>query len=667
MKRRGIFPIDLILPSTIVLFPALIYFFALKGISSGLSILHYILVPFGAAAFVVLRGTAEQSGWMTTQRAAPRTVRERVRAAYLYAILFCVGSWAVCFAATLAVWRLRTGDNLLRAGINAGVEVPLFFPLCILLFALVQISVIALHLGRNTWTRSRGGQALLGVFCLLPMALMIILVLTSLLSPEYDVLWRRSFLNEVRTPLLALFAAGALLIAASWCVSLLSEYQQLALRRPRWIRIAAILCAVLCLAAGIAGGCGTVRIARARVAQEKQLQQAEENRRSESYLYTPRDATAMEIKDCTLLFAEESLLGKTRKEYDQRIAVLNLTQEDDYAEETYDGDLRSINHSYRLPETGATVYLSAELDTGIGTITNFQAHFEQDLVLDALTYAGYQKIVTDTKPGDREVSFLRQQATNGMYPEMVVQRINKFDGVEEHVYDYNVKITSFLGVLNMDDIAYDAAWLRLTVTVRDGFVTEVLPMLTTSQSWENNYAKETAADRRAALSDFRRLAEKLEQPLVGGSPDVCKHLLTEFGFTTVNDVKWRMDTDDRTVQITAADGGKAVRTFQYGAPNAVKVAAHMDAAQAEALQHCVPAGSDAETLHRALLKNELLPRTILEFSDQSGAVQREYICDLLLTQDYDTTTQRTITFTYILRDGKLAETRMEFIPSLDIV
>ena len=283
-----------------------------------------------------------------------------------------------------------------------------------------------------------------------------------------------------------------------------------------------------------------------------------------------------------------------------------------------------------------------------------------------MTYEAYRKILTDTKPGDRETAFLRQQATNGVYPEMIRQQISKFDGVEEHVYDYNVSITSFLGSINKDNVAGAAAWLRITVTVRDGFVTDVLPMLTTSDAWETNYAKEHAADLKAAQTDFRRLAAHLEAPVLGSSMKDCQKTLRDAGFTTQNDLDWKTETGELAVQISAADG-QTVRTFQYGAPNAVRIDSHMSAAQAEALQHCAPAGSDAETLHEALLENELLPRVILEYADQSGTVYREYLCDLLLTQYYDTTTQRSVTFTFRLENGVLVSTSADFIPALDNV
>ena len=677
VKRRGIFPRELLLQSGIVLVPALFYLLAtIRTVflrpSSVFFHFHYIAIPFTLIACTLLRGVAEQSGWAMTQLAAPRTVRERVRATYLYTITACICSWAVCFAVTLLAWKF-SGVILPLSMQDPNGELPLFYPLCFLLVLLFQIPVITLHLGRNSWTRSWGTLVVFGLVCILPTILLFLFSLVSSISDAYDVLQKRAFLQEVRNPLIALFVAGVLLIAVSWCISLLSEYKQLALRRPKWIKIVAVLCAVLCLGAGITGGWRTVHVARVRVAEERARIEAKKAERergvydSTSYTYAPHDKTAEEIEAFSELFAEESLLGKTRKDYEQRLTELKLVRTDDDPEET-DGDgLRHVSHTYRMPESDASVYLTALVDTKYGTVTQFTAHFAQDLVLDALNYTDYRKILTDTAPGDREESFLRQQAVNGIYPEMINQRLNVFDSVEEHVYDFNVKLTSFLGVLNKDDLSADAAWLRLTVTVREGFVTEVTPMLTTSQSWETNYAKETEAALHAALTDFRSFAGKLESPVVGGSADGCRKMLTGLGYTTNNDLSWTAETEDRTVQFTVANDGKTVRTFQYGAPDTVKVVSRMSAAQADALRHCAPDGCDAAALHKALLKNELLPRAILEYADQTGTVQREYVCELLLTQDYDTTTQRSITFTYILRDGKLAETRMEFIPPLDTI
>ena len=677
MKRQGIFPRELLISSAWVLAAAVPTFLMFALTFNEYSSLHYMALVFAVAVCVGVRGQAAQSGWAMTQLASPRTVRERVRAVYLHTIVIDLSAWALCFAVTLLKWKFGNGveySTLATLGFDDPSKlIPVFYPLCYLVLTLVLIAASALHLGENSWARSRVGQAVFSAVLSMPAALLITYLTLFALIRSGNALWNRDFLAKVWRSFLFLLCAGVLLIAASWCVSLLSEYRRLALRRPPWIKVAAILCAVLSLEAAIAGGYGTARMARAEIAQAEKLR---EERLSEEqtdkldtadYTYTSTDDTAREILSLSVQFAEESFIGKTRKEFDRRIEELKLEQTDDDAERTYSDGQRHVNHVYRTPESGATVYLPTQIDEKLGTVTQFTAHFEHGLVADAMTYEEYRKILTDTKPGDRETAFLHQQAMNGIYPEMIRQQISKFDGVEEHVYDFNVSITSFLGTVNKDNVAEAAAWLRITVTARDGFVTDVLPMLTTSHAWETNFAKEHEAERHAAQTDFRRLAAQLEAPVIGGSLQDCQQMLQDVGFTTQNDLDWKTESGDPAVQISSAADRQTVRTFQYGAPNAVRIDSHMSAAQVEALQHCAPAGSDAEALHKALLKNELLPRAILEYADQSGTVYREYLCDLLLTQYYDTTTQRSVTFTFRLENGVLVSTSADFIPTPDNV
>lgn len=669
MKLKGIYPWELLFR---VMIPFAFYIYFLFGClftpATWLrSAYPGIIIGLNSGMFVALRAQARQSGWEQMLRASPLTVRQRVRADYLWAAAFAFVPWVLCLGAWLLGWRLHLDAledsiagyikyNFLPEGTQI---LPFAYPLAMALGALPAIALSALRIGPTS--RSRVMETVLALLIGLPFAAAgLLMSMLSIFSGSYAFIFTKTFLWEIRLPAALLAAAGLTAVALSWCVSLRTEYRRSGLRSPRRLLPLALLFAALCLACAVTGGQRLFHTVAIYKAAAEDYQAEHKFDQYTSPYYTPENIDEEAAKKLAKDMTTEVFLGKQRADYLAQLEALGLKQSDTGKNYNNEDETWTINHFYRVGEAAGDVRLKAEFNPETAELEELTVSYQQELTLDRLTFSGLQEIIENLRIGSTETELLTRAAFADLRPKMVRIYHGMIEPGETRMYLFNASIMSLADTVNKSNVSEAAGWLQIEATVVNGIVTDVMPLLNTSYEWTQAYQQEHLSALRKDCKAFEKLGRALAQPLIGTNSESLADVLRKNDFSKSSETKW---TDpSRTVTLSAADG--TLQAVQYEAPEAIKVADDVTQAQLQALLDCVPAGSDAAALHAALVRAELLPCRIVEHVADDGAVQRTYECKLIAVQNYNFSGQRIITLNFILRDGWLTESHASFLPAI---